>query len=182
MPHTSSQTFRRALIEAHLIGWMVALPGQLFTHTQIPACIWFLTKNNAKCARPGAAALSDHRSETLFIDTRKLGFMKDRVLRDFTKEDIEKIAGTFRAWRASANSTYADASGFSKSATLPEIISHGQVLTLGRCVGAEDVEDDEEGFDSKMSRLIAQLTDQFVESAKLDQSIKANLKGLGYAL
>jgi type I restriction enzyme M protein len=173
---------RRALIEADLVECMVALPGQLFTNTQIPACIWFLTKNKAKRSRPGAAALRDRRGETLFIDARKLGFMKDRVLRDFTEDDIGKIAGTFRAWRASPNPAYADASGFSKSANLPEIISHGHVLTPGRYVGAEDVEDDGEGFDVKMSRLTAELADQFVESAKLESAIKANLKGLGYAL
>jgi type I restriction enzyme M protein len=173
---------RRALIEADLVECMVALPGQLFTNTQIPACIWFLTKNKAKRSRPGASALLDRRGETLFIDARKLGFMKDRVLRDFTEDDIGKIAGTFRAWRASPNPAYADASGFSKSANLPEIISHGHVLTPGRYVGAEDVEDDGEGFDVKMSRLTAELADQFVESAKLESAIKANLKGLGYAL
>ena len=173
---------RRALIEADLVECMVALPGQLFTNTQIPACIWFLTKNKAKRSRPGAAALRDRRGETLFIDARKLGFMKDRVLRDFTKEDIEKIAGTFRAWRASSNSGYADASGFSKSANLPEIISHGHVLTPGRYVGVEDIENDGEPFDKKMSRLTVELAGQFAESSKLEQSIKANLKGLGYVL
>ena len=108
--------------------------------------------------------------------------MKDRVLRDFTKNDIEKIAGTFRAWRASPNSAYADASGFSKSANLSEIISHGHVLTPGRYVGAEDVEDDGEAFDEKMARLTAELAGQFAESAELEFAIKANLKGLGYAL
>jgi type I restriction enzyme M protein len=188
---------RRALIEADLVECMVALPGQLFTNTQIPACIWFLTKNKAKRSRPGAAALRDRRGETLFIDARKLGFMKDRVLRDFTTEDIEKIAGTFRAWHIRSDDTpvvskkkgdksvappYADVPGFSKSATLPEIVSHGHVLTPGRYVGAEDIEDDGEAFDDKMSRLTAELAGQFAESAKLESAIKANLKGLGYAL
>jgi type I restriction enzyme M protein len=171
---------RRALIEADLVECMVALPGQLFTNTQIPACIWFLTKNKAKRSRPGAAALRDRRGETLFIDARKLGFMKDRVLRDFAPADIGKIAGTFRAWRASPNSTYADAAGFSKSANLPEINSHGHILTPGRYVGAEDIEDDGEPFEEKMARLAADLGCQFAESAMLETAIKTNLKGLGY--
>ena len=171
---------RLALIEADLVECMVALPGQLFTNTQIPACIWFLTKNKAKRSRPGAAALRDRRGETLFIDARKVGFMKDRVLRDFSEGDIEKIAGTFHAWRASANSTYADVSGFSKSANLPEIISHGHVLTPGRYVGAEDIEDDGEPFEEKMTRLVTDLKGRFAESAKLETAIKGNLKGLGY--
>jgi type I restriction enzyme M protein len=189
---------RRALIEADLVECMVALPGQLFTNTQIPACIWFLTKNKAKRSRPGAAALRDRRGETLFIDARKLGFMKDRVLRDFTPEDIEKIAGTFRAWHIRSDDTpvvskgkkgdksvappYADVSGFSKSANLQEISSHGHVLTPGRYVGAEDIEDDGEAFEDKMARLSSELAHQFAESSKLETAIKANLKGLGYAL
>ena len=118
--------------------------------------------------------------ETLFIDARKLSFMKDRLLRDFTKEDVGKIAGTFRAWRASPNSAYADAAGFSKSANLPEIISHGHILPPGRYVGAEDLEDDGEPFEEKMRKLVTELKGQFAESAKLETAIKGNLKGLGY--
>ena len=211
MPHTSSPTFLRELdkklwtaadkLRSNLdaAAYKHAVLGQLFTNTQIPACIWFLTKNKAKRergtgvspvssnnhsqdGRAPLSALRDRRGETLFIDARNLGFMKDRVLRDFTKNDIEKIAETFRAWRASPNSAYADASGFSKSANLSEIISHGHVLTPGRYVGAEDVEDDGEAFDEKMARLTAELAGQFAESAELEFAIKANLKGLGYAL
>jgi type I restriction enzyme M protein len=91
---------RQKLIEADLVECMVALPGQLFTNTQIPACIWFLTKDKAgRAGSPSRPTYRDRRGETLFIDARKLGFMKDRVLRDFTEEDIEKIAGTLRAWK-----------------------------------------------------------------------------------
>ncbi len=82
--------------------------------------------------------------------------------------------------RASPNSTYADASGFSKSANLPEIISHGHILTLGRYVGAVDIEDDGYPFEEKMIRLVTDLKDQFAESTKLETAIKGNLKGLGY--
>ena len=180
---------RRALIEADLVECMVALPGQLFTNTQIPACIWFLTKSKSKRSRPDASPLRDRSGEVLFIDARKLGFMKDRVLRDFAAEDTEKIAGTFRAWRSSPENSklktsnltsYIDVSGFCKSATLQEITTHGHVLTPGRFVGAEDIEDDGEGFDEKMTRLTADLKSQFTESAKLEAAIKANLKGLGY--
>ncbi|MFM2297817.1 MAG: hypothetical protein RL117_1524 [Verrucomicrobiota bacterium] len=185
---------RRALIEADLVECMVALPGQLFTNTQIPACIWFLTKNKQARSRSGATPLRDRRGETLFIDARKLGFMKDRVLRDFSDEDVEKIAGTFRAWRCDSltknqeqgtkNSTaaYADVAGFCKSATTAEIASHGHVLTPGRYVGAEDIEDDGEPFEEKMTRLSAELAVQFAESARLEQAIRENLSQLGFAL
>ena len=185
---------RRALIEADLVECMVALPGQLFTNTQIPACIWFLTKNKAKRSRPGAAALRDRRGETLFIDARKLGFMKDRVLRDFTREDVARIADTFHAWRGTvviekfndqrkqvSDSGYGNEAGFCKSSTLQEISSNGHVLTPGRYVGAEDIEDDGEPFDEKMAKLAATLGQQFIDSAKLEKEIKANLEGLGYA-
>ncbi len=168
---------RRALIEADLVECMVALPGQLFTNTQIPACIWFLTKNKAKRSRPGAAALRDRRGETLFIDARKLGFMKDRVLRDFRPEDTEKIAGTYRDWKTES---YEDISGFCRSITLQEIAAHGNVLTPGRYVGTEDIEDDEVSFDEKMISLVAALDTQFAESGRLEIAIKNNLRELGY--
>ena len=168
---------RRALIEADLVECMVALPGQLFTNTQIPACIWFLTKNKAKRSRPGAAALRDRRGETLFIDARKLGFMKDRVLRDFSKEDTKKITGTFRDWRTG---TYEDVSGFCNSSNLQQIAANAYSLSPGRFVGAEDVEGDGELFEDKISRLVADLAGQFCESAKLENTINLNLKGLSY--
>jgi type I restriction enzyme M protein len=172
---------RQALIEADLVECMVALPGQLFTNTQIPACIWFLTKSKKArgASRTGGNEYRDRTSQTLFIDARKLGYMIDRVLRAFTAEDLEKITGTFQKWKRSA-SDYADLPGFCKSATLEEIAAHGFVLTPGRYVGAEDVEDDGEPFEERMTRLVAELDGQFAESAKLEQAIKANLAGLGY--
>ncbi len=172
---------RRALIEADLVECMVALPGQLFTNTQIPACIWFLTKSKkARAAsRTGGDTYRDRSGQTLFIDARKLGTMIDRVLRAFTAEDLEKIIGTFRTWKRSAD--HADVPGFCKSATTEEIAAHGFVLTPGRYVGAEDVEDDGEPFEEKMARFVAELNGQFAESAKLEQAIKANFQSLGFA-
>ncbi|HWB58663.1 MAG TPA: type I restriction-modification system subunit M [Chthoniobacteraceae bacterium] len=165
---------RRKLIEADLVECMVALPGQLFTNTQIPACIWFLTRS--KKAR---GEYRDRSGQTLFIDARKLGYMIDRVLRAFTSEDLEKITGTFRRWKRST-SVYADVSGFCKSANSEEIAAHNFVLTPGRFVDAEDVEDDGEPFDAKMSRLVAELNVQFAEAAELEQAIKVNLSKIGY--
>lgn len=164
---------RQALVEADLVECMLALPGQLFTNTQIPACVWFLTKN--KKAR---GQNRDRSGQVLFIDARQLGYLKDRVLRDFTAADLEKISGTFRAWKRGKD--YSDVKGFCKSATLAEIAAHGHVLTPGRYVGAEDVADDGEPFDEKMQKLVTELRAQFVESAKLERAIKANLEDLGY--
>lgn len=164
---------RKALVEADLVECMLALPGQLFTNTQIPACVWFLNKN--KKAR---GQNRDHSGQVLFIDARQLGYMKDRVLRGFTPADLEKISSTFKAWKRGKD--YADIKGFCKSATLAEIASHGHVLTPGRYVGAGEVEDDGEPFEEKMQKLIAELNAQFAESAKLEQAIRGNLEGLGY--
>jgi len=123
----------------------------------------------------------DRRGQTLFIDARKLGTLVDRVHRELTETDIDKIVGTYHAWRGDKGSgAYADIAGFCMSATAKEIASHSHVLTPGRYVGAEEVEDDGEPFAEKMTRLVAELNLQFAESAKLEKAIKANLKGLGY--
>lgn len=168
---------RKKLIEDDYVECMVALPGQLFTNTQIPACIWFLTRDK----RNGLAlnkTKRDRRGQFLFIDARQLGYMKDRVLRDFTVDDIKKVADTFHAWQLGEG--YEDVAGFCYSASLDDIRKHDHVLTPGRYVGAEEQEDDGEVFADKMARLAAQLAEQFVESAKLEGEIKKNLAGLGY--
>jgi len=168
---------RKKLIEDDYVECMVALPGQLFTNTQIPACIWFLTRDK----RNGLAlnkAKRDRRGQFLFIDARQLGYMKDRVLRDFTVDDIKKVANTFHAWQLGEG--YEDVAGFCYSASLDDIRKHEHVLTPGRYVGAEEQEDDGEVFADKMVRLTAQLAEQFSESAKLEGEIKKNLAGLGY--
>ena len=157
---------------------MVALPGQLFYSTQIPVCLWFLAKSKAADAKRG---FRDRRQHTLFIDARKLGTLIDRVHRELLEPDLKKIVTTYHAWRGEkAAGKYEDLAGFCKSATTAEMAAHGFVLTPGRYVGAEEVEDDGEPFEEKMSRLVAELHAQFAESAKLEQAIKANLSGLGY--
>ncbi|MBC3831733.1 type I restriction-modification system subunit M [Undibacterium amnicola] len=171
---------RKALIENDLVECMVALPGQLFTNTQIPACIWFLTKNkNARTAASGRQ-LIDRRNKVLFIDARNLGYMKDRVLRDFTQNDLNKICDVYHAWQTGKD--YEDQKGFCSSANLTEIQKHDYVLTPGRYVGAEDVIDDGEAFVDKMARLTAQLKTQFEENDRLEAKIKKNLVGLGYEI
>ena len=166
---------RKALVEADLVDCMVAMPGQLFYSVQIPVCLWFLTRNKKD------AKLRDRSRETLFIDARKMGTMVSRVHRELGEEDIQKIAGTYHAWRGDKDAgKYKDEAGFCKAAKTEEIAKHGYVLTPGRFVGAEVAEEDEEAFEQKMPRLVAELHAQFAESAKLEQAIKANLRGLGY--
>ncbi|ENH0520978.1 SAM-dependent methyltransferase, partial [Vibrio parahaemolyticus] len=176
---------RAALVENDLVECMVALPGQLFTNTQIPACIWFLTKNKKARTDKSGRKLRDRKGEVLFIDARNLGYMKDRVLRDFTRDDIQKVADLYHAWKTGAEVNgiaYEDQAGFCKSATLEEIKKHDFVLTPGRYVGAEEESDDGFPFGEKMATLTAKLSEQFAESATLEAEIKKNLAGLGYEL
>jgi type I restriction enzyme M protein len=168
---------RKNIIEADLVDCMIALPGQLFYSTQIPACLWFVTreKKNHK--------FRDRRGQTLFIDARKMGLLIDRVHRDLTDEDIAKIAATYHAWRGEKETgEYADVPGFCKTATHEEIQKNGYVLTPGRYVGAEDVVDDGEPFEEKMGRLAMRLGEQFRESERLEKEISGNLKKLGYGI
>jgi type I restriction enzyme M protein len=169
---------RKALIEADLVDCMVALPGQLFYSTPIPVCLWFLAKNKGHDAKLG---FRDRRHQTLFIDARKLGTLIDRVHRELSDADLETVTSTYHHWRGARRAgKYEDIPGFCKSATTVEISAHGHVLTPGRYVGAEEVEDDGEPFEEKMPRLVAELEAQFAESSGLEQSIRTNLRGLGY--
>ena len=166
---------RKNLIEADLVDCMVALPGQLFYSTQIPACLWFLSRNRRN------GKYRDRQGEILFIDARKLGFMVDRTHRDFAPEDIARIARAYHAWRGEEGADdYEDVPGFCKSASLEEVRKHGYVLTPGRYVGAEVQEDDGEPFAEKMQRLTAQWREQQAEGVRLDEAIAENLEKLGF--
>lgn len=165
---------RKTLVEQDLVECIVALPGQLFTNTQIPACIWFLTKD--KSAKDGKR---NRGGEILFIDARNLGYMKGRVLRDFTAEDIQQVTDTFHSWQrewAEQNNQ----AGVCFSANLATIQKHDFVLTPGRYVGAEVEEDDGIPFADKMASLTSQLKAQFKENSRLESLIKNNLAELGF--
>jgi type I restriction enzyme M protein len=152
---------------------MVAMPGQLFYSTQIPVCLWFLAraKKNGK--------FRDRCRETLFIDARKMGTLIDRVHRNLAAEDVEQIAGIYHAWRGDKGAgKYQDVPGFCVSATTDDIAGHGYVLTPGRYVGAEDIDDDGEPFEEKMDRLTAKLEEQFAESTRLERRIRASLRSV----
>ena len=168
----SEGIIRAAMVEADVVEVMVALPGQLFFNTQIPACLWFLTKQ--KQTRQG---------EVLFIDARKLGRMISRVQAELSDEVIERIGNTVAAWRgqpAKEGEIYADIPGYCRSVKLEEIAQHGHVLTPGRYVGAEEVEDDDEAFADKMQKLTEKLGEQMAKGAELDALIRQKLGGLGY--
>ena len=166
---------RKAIVEADLVDCMIALPGQLFYTTPIPACLWFLSRNKAN------GKLRDRRRQTLFIDARKMGQLVDRTHREFSEEDVARIVRIYHAWRGEKEAgKYEDLPGFCQSASSEEIVTHGHLLTPGRYVGAEELEDDGEPFEEKMKRLTAKLRQQTSEGAKLDVTIAASLKVLGY--
>jgi type I restriction enzyme M protein len=186
---------RREIIENDLVDCMIALPGQLFYTTQIPVCLWFLTKNKKADKERG---FRSRVNQTLFIDARQMGTMTSRIHKELTTEDIAEIAGTYHNWRTGKwNGEYAaqgsasvaggrmpgateDKAGFCKSATFDEIEANDFVLTPGRYVGAAEIEDDGIPFETKMAELSQTLYQQMDEAEKLDAVIRKNLEVLGY--
>jgi len=171
---------RTAIVEADLVDCMIALPGQLFYGTPIPACLWFIARDKSGAPTKGGKPLRDRHGETLFMDARQMGSMVDRTHRELTDEDIAKIAETYHAWRGETEETYEDAPGYCKTANLDDIRGHGHVLTPGRYVGAPETEEDDEPFEEKMAHLTSELSVQFAESKRLEDEIRKNLKGLGF--
>jgi len=168
---------RRAMVEGDVVEVMVALPPQLFFNTQIPACLWFLTKDKSRNGR-------GRKGEVLFIDARKLGRMETRVNRVFDDEDIRKIAGAVHTWRKDGESkeAYVDVPGFCRAVKLAEIAEHGFVLTPGRYVGAEEMEEDDETFAEKLDRLTTLLSEQMAKGQELDGVIRERLGSIGYGV
>jgi len=176
-------SIRRKIIENDLVDCMIALPGQLFYTTQIPVCLWFLTKNKKAQVVEGHTDSNhrDRQGETLFIDARNMGTMVDRTHKELTVTDIAEIARTYHAWRGEEkDGDYKDVPGFCKAATLNDIKANDYVLTPGRYVGAAAIEDDGIPFEEKMTDLTQTLYRQMEESEKLDAVIRKNLEALGY--
>jgi len=164
---------RTNMIEAGLIDCMVALPAQLFYNTMIPACLWFLARNKTN------GKFRNRSGEILFIDARKIGSMINRRNKEFSNDDIALITDTYHAWR-NIGGQYEDKVGFCKAVTLDEVRKNNHVLMPGRYVGTEAEEDDGIPFDDKMKALTAKLAEQFARGSELEQTIRDNLKGIGY--
>ena len=163
---------RRAMVEGDVVDCMIALPTQLFYSTPIPACLWFFARNKI----PGNG-WRDRRGEVLFVDARKLGHMVDRTRKEFSDEDIARIAGTYHAWRGEPDANpYEDVPGFCKAATLEEIRAHNHVLMSGRYVGAEEEEADDASFDERFSKLKETLAKQLAEAQDLSALIQEKLE------
>ena len=158
---------RRRIIEDDLIEGIVAMPTQLFYSVTIPVTLWFITKGKKQTGK------------TLFIDARKMGYMVDRKHRDFTDEDIRKLADTFTAFQ---EGTLEDVKGFCAVATTADISAQDYILTPGHYVGIEEQEDDGEPFEEKMQRLTAELSEMFAKSHALEAEIREKLGAIGYEI
>lgn len=156
---------RKNIINADLVEGIVALPTQLFYSVTIPVTLWFITKGKKQ------------RGKTVFIDARKMGYMVDRKHRDFTDEDIQKIADTFEAFQ---NGMLEDVKGFCAVKTTADIAEQDYILTPGRYVGIEEQEDDGEPFEEKMTRLTSELSQMFAKSHELEDEIRKKLGAIGY--
>ena len=176
-------SIRQEIVDNDHVDCMIALPSHLFYTTQIPVCLWFLTKNKGEDKKRG---YRDRKGETLFIDARKMGTMTSRIHKELTNDDLAKIAGTYHAWRGEEKDgsgsleKYEDVSGYSKAASLAEIEANDYILIPGRYVGAAEIEDDGIPFEVKMRELSQALYGQMKESKKLDATIRQNLEVLGY--
>lgn len=163
---------RKNIIEADLVDCMVSMPGQLFYNTPIPVCLWFLSRDKRN------HRFRDRRQNILFIDARKLGTMVDRKHRELTADDVQQIASTYHKWRNKGGG-YADIPGFCRSASIEEVRNNNYILTPGRYVGTEEVEEDDELFEEKMQKLTGVLAKQFEEARKLEEEIRDSLGLIG---
>ena len=158
---------RKAIIEDDLIEGIVALPANLFYSVTIPASLWFISKNKKQ------------KGKTVFIDARKMGELINRKHRDFSDEDIRKIADTFEAFQ---NGKLEDIKGFCAVVETADIAKQDYILTPGRYVGIEDQEDDGEPFEEKMERLTNELSEMFARSRELEEEIRVRLGEIGFEI
>ena len=158
---------RRNIVDADLVEGIVAMPTQLFYSVTIPVTLWFISKNKKQ------------KNKTLFIDARKMGHMVDRKHRDFSPEDIQKLADTFTAFE---EGTLKDVKGFCAVVNTQDIAKQDYILTPGRYVGIEEVEDDGEPFEEKMARLTGELSEMFAKSHELEEEIRRKLGAIGYEI
>ena len=159
---------RKNIIEAGLVDCIVTMPTNLFYNVTIPVCLWFVSKDR-----------ENRKDKILFIDARKMGTMVTRKHRELSDDEIKTIYDTYHNWR-DEKKEFEDVQGFCKSANIEELRGHEYILTPGRYVGIEEVEDDGEPFDEKMTRLTEELAEMFAKSHSLEDEIKKRLGAIGY--
>jgi len=168
---------RQKIIDADIVDCMIAMPTNLFFTVTIPVCLWFFAKNKSN------GRFRNRKGETLFIDARKIFTPINRVQNDLSEKQIEQIAGTYRSYVGEKGyPKYKDIPGYCKVAKIKDISEFNYVLTPGRYVGAEDVEEDDEPFEEKMKRLTKEYGELSEKSKDLDKQIRKNLKELGFEI
>jgi len=168
---------RREMIENDLVDCMVALPSQLFYNTQIPACLWFLSRNKTN------GRFRNRSNEILFIDAREMGTMLSRKQRQLTDDDLAVIAEAYHNWRSKDfQGKYRDVPGFCKSAHIQDVRKNNYILTPGRYIDFKEAEDDGPAFEENMKQLTATLREQMEKSAALDEAIRSNLEKIGFKI
>ena len=163
---------RKAIVEGDLVDCIVSLPGQLFYSTQIPVCLWFLSRDKS-----GSSRLRDRRGETLFIDARQMGHMSSRIHRALSDDDLARVTSAYHSWRE-LGGTINNQSGFSKAIGLDEIRRQDYALTPGRFVGTEVLDEDEDTFHIRVSNLVSQLESQFEDATRIQLYIRAKLESI----
>jgi len=156
---------RKRIVQDDLVEGIIAMPTQLFFTTQIPVSLWFINRNKKR------------KGKTLFIDARKMGTMINRRLREMTKEDIARIAETFKAFDGGK---LKDVKGYCAAVTMEDIAKQDYILTPGRYVGIEEQEDDGEPFEEKMARLTGELSSLFKQGRVLEKEIRKRLGAIGF--
>lgn len=164
---------RKNILKSDLVDCVLMLPKQLFYNTGIPACVWFISRNKKDGIH------RDRSKEVLFIDASELGYMKDRTHREFSEDDIQKIANTYHEWKKKDN-RYEDVKGYCKSSSLDDIEKNNWVLTPGRYVGIPDKIDDGIPFEEKMTKLVKELKVEMDEGKVLDEKIVESLREVGF--
>ena len=157
---------RKKLIEKDLVDCIISMPTNLFYTVTVPCSIWIISRNKKQ------------KGKTLFINANNLGTMVTRRLRELSDDDIKQVASTYHKYQSDEN--FENIKGFCYCASIEEIKSNDSVLTPGRYVGVEEVEDDGVPFEEKMKNITSELSRQFEESHRLEEEIRKNLKAIGY--
>ena len=171
------QVIREGLIKDDKLDCVIMLPDKLFTNTPISACIWIISNNKTN------SRFRNRTGETLFIDCRGMGTMKNRMLRELSANDVAKISGTYQNWRSKETfDDYQDMQGFCKSSNLDEITKHNFKIVPGRYVGIPEVKIDEVDFKNLMEHLTEEIRGQLTDLHNTENKIRQELMGLGYEI
>jgi type I restriction enzyme M protein len=133
-----------------------------------------MTKDKTSTSIASESKQRNRRGEVLFIDASNLGRMVNRTVRELSDEDINRIQDTYNNWRAATPSAeYTDEPGFCVSTSIQDIAERDYVLTPGRYVGSEAVEDDLEPIEEKIARVSEKIQEDFQNLEVIRRRVEA---------